>query len=80
MWLVHFLSGAEVLCMLSHFSHVRLLATPWTVAHQAPLPLGFSRKEYWSGLSCPPPGDLPDPQIELVSLMSSALAGMVLYH
>ena len=41
-----------------------LSATPWTVAHQAPLSMGFSRQEYWSGLPCPPPGDLPDPGIE----------------
>ena len=38
--------------------------TPWTVAHQAPLSMGFSRQEYWSGLPCPPPGDLPHPRIE----------------
>ena len=38
--------------------------TPWTVAHQAPLSMGFSRQEYWSGLPCPPPGDLPDPGIK----------------
>ena len=44
-------------------SHVRLLATPWTVAYQAPLS-GFSRQEYWSGLPFPSPGDLPDPGIE----------------
>ena len=50
-------------------------AIPWTVAHQAPLSLEFSRQEYWSGLPFPPPGDLPDPGIELESLMSSALAG-----
>ena len=37
---------------------------PWTVAHQAPLPMGFSRQEYWSGLPCPPPGDLPHPGID----------------
>ena len=49
--------------------------TPWTVAHQAPLSMGFSRQECWSGLPCPPPGDLPDPGIEPVSLMSPALAG-----
>ena len=48
------------------------LATPWTVACQAPLSMGFSRQESWSGLSCPPPGDLPDPEIELTS---AALAG-----
>ena len=47
----------------------------WTVAHQAALSMGFSRQEYWSGFSGPPPGDLPDPGIELASLMSSALAG-----
>ena len=40
------------------------LATPWTIAHQAPLCVGFSRQEYWSGLPCPSPGDLPDPGIE----------------
>ena len=39
-------------------------ATPWTVAPQAPLSMGFSRQEYWSGLPCPPPGDLPNPGIE----------------
>ena len=45
-------------------SHVRLFATPRTVAHQAPLSMGFSRQEYWSGLPFPSPGDLPDPGIE----------------
>ena len=45
-------------------SHVPPLATPWTVAHQAPLSSGFSRQEYWSGLPCPPPGDLLDPGME----------------
>ena len=49
--------------------------TPWTVARQAPLSMGFSRQEYWSGLPCPPPGDLPNPGIEPVSLTSPALAG-----
>ena len=49
--------------------------TLWTVAHQDPLSMGFSRQESWSGLPCPPPGDLPDPGIELASLSSSALAG-----
>ena len=53
----------------------RFVATPQTVAHQAPLFMGFSRQEYWSGLPCPPPGDLPDPGIEPASLMSPALAG-----
>ena len=45
-------------------SHVRLLATPWTVAYQAPLSMGFSRQEYWSGLPFPSSGDLPDPGIK----------------
>ena len=41
-------------------SHVQLLVTTWTVAHQAPLSMGFFRQEHWSGLPCPPPGDLPN--------------------
>ena len=63
---------------LSHFSRVRLSATLWTVAHRAPLSRGFSRQEYWSGLPCPPSGDLPDPGIKPLSLKSPALT--VLYH
>ena len=47
----------------------------WTVAHQAPLSMGFSREKYWRGLSCPSLGDLPDPGTEPASLRSSALAG-----
>ena len=47
----------------------------WTVLSQAPLSVGFSRQVYWCGLPCPPSGDLPDPGIELASLMSHALAG-----
>ena len=50
-------------CVLSHFSHGQLFVALWTVAHQAPVSMGFSRQEYWSGLPCPPPGDLPDPGI-----------------
>ena len=49
-------------------SHVQLFVTPWTVAHQAPLPIGFIRQEYWSGLPFPSPGDLPNPGIEPKSL------------
>ena len=49
--------------------------TIWTVAYQTPLSMGFSRQEYWSGLPCPPPGDVPDPGIEPISLMSPTLAG-----
>ena len=58
--------------MLSRFSHVWLSATPWTVARQAPLSMGFPRQEYWSGLPFPTPGDLPDPGVEPAS---AALAG-----
>ena len=53
-------------CMLSCFSRVRLFATQWTVALQAPRSMGFSRQEYWSGLPCPSPGDLPHPVIKPV--------------
>ena len=62
-------------CVLSSFSYVQLCVTLWTVAHQPPLFMGFCRKEHWSRLSCPPPGDLPNPGIEPRSLMSPALAG-----
>ena len=61
--------------LLSCFSRVWLFATQWTIAHQAFLFIGFSRQEYWSGLPCSPPGDLPNPGIELVFLTSPALAG-----
>ena len=52
-----------------------VFATPWIVARQAPLSMGFSRQEYWSGLPCPPPEDLPNSGIEPLSLMSPSLAG-----
>ena len=52
-----------------------LFVTPWAIAHQAPLSMEFSRQEYWSGLPCPPPGDLPDPGIKSTSLVSPGLAG-----
>ena len=65
--------------MLSHFSRVQLFATLWTLACQAPLSMGFSRQEYWSGLPFPSPGDLPHPGIEIVSLTSLALAGESLH-
>ena len=64
--------------MLSCFSCVRLFATVvivWTVAHQAPLSKRFFRQEYWSGLPCSSPEELPDPGIKPVLLMSPALAG-----
>ena len=56
-------------------SPVQLFATPWIVASQAPLPMEFSRQVYWSELPFATPGDLPDPGIELESLVSPALAG-----
>ena len=62
-------------CKLSRLSYVRLFLTLWIVACQAPPSMGFSREEYWSGLPCPPPGNLPDSGIEPLSLMSPALAG-----
>ena len=62
--------------MLSHFSHVGLFTTLWAVAHQAPLSMGFSRQEYWSGLPCPPLGELPNPGIELCLLHFR----LILYH
>ena len=57
-------------CMLNCFSYVNSVI-PGITAHQAPLPKGFSRQEYWSRLLCPPPGNLPDPGIEPMSLMSN---------
>ena len=54
---------------------LRLFATLWTVACQAPLSMGFSKKRYWSGLPFPAPGDLPDPGIKSSSLRSPALVG-----
>ena len=67
-WLV------SVVCACA-LSHVQLFVTLWTVAHQAPLSMGFSRQEYLSGLLFPPPGDLPDSGIEPTSPTSPALAG-----
>ena len=57
------------------FSRVQLFVTLWTVTHQAPLSMGFSRQDYWSGLSCLPSGDLPDSGIKPVFSVSPALAG-----
>ena len=62
-------------CCAKSLSRVWLSVTPWTVAHQAPMSMGFSRQEYWSGSPFPPPGDLPDPGIEPSSLRSPVLAG-----
>ena len=61
--------------MLSHYSRVQLLVALWIIAHQALLSMGFSSHEYWSGLPCPPPEDLPHPEIKPTSLTFPALAG-----
>ena len=68
-----YINGACI-CMLICFSCIQLCVTLWAVAHQAPLSMGFSRQEYWTGLPFPPPRDCPNPGIELMSLMSFALA------
>ena len=67
------MSMCVCVCMLSCFRRIRLCATPQTVAHQAPLSMGFSRQEYWSGLPCPPPRNFPDPGIEPRSPASPAV-------
>ena len=64
----------EVVCVLSG---VRLFSTLWSVAHQAPLSMGFSRQEYWSGLPFPPPGDLPNPGIKP---HVSCIGRRIIYH
>ena len=71
----------QVLCV-QLLSCVRFFMTPWTVALQAPLSMGFSRREYWSGLPCPPPGDIPNPGIEPESPVAPALQAdsLPLYH
>ena len=67
-------SSQFVLCVcVKLLSYILLFATLRTMACQAPLSVGFSRQEYWSGIPCPPSGDLPDPRIELKSLTSPTL-------
>ena len=73
---VHSQSNPIKMKSMKSLSRVRLFATPWTVAYQVPLSMGFSKQEYWSGLPFPSPGDLPDPGIEPAS---PELAG-ILYH
>ena len=63
--LIDFTFAYVDVCMLNCSSHIQLFVTLWTVACQAPLSMGFSRQEYWSGLPYPPPEDLPDPEIKL---------------
>ena len=57
------------------FQSLSFFVAPWTVAHQAPLPMEFSRQEYWNGSAFPAPGDLPNPGIKPASLATPALAG-----
>ena len=66
----------RTVCMPSCYNHVQHFAILWTVACQAPLSMGFSRQRYWSGLPCPPPGYLPNPEIEPMFLMFPALVGL----
>ena len=56
-----------MLLLISHFSRVQLVETPWSAGCQAPWSMGFSRQEYWNGLLCPPLGDLPNPGIKPAS-------------
>ena len=65
--------------VLSQFNHVQFLETLWTIALQAPLSMGFSRQEYWSGLPLPPSGDLPDPGIKPCISCISCIGRQVLY-
>ena len=82
----HFLSPsfkhfAMCTCLLSHFSCVWFFATLWSVAHQAPLSMEFSRQEHWSGFPWPPPSDFPTQgSKEPLSVMSSCIGRQVLYH
>ena len=69
---LHFLWEKKVKVKVKSLSRVRLFVTPWTVAHQDPPSMGFSRQEYWSGLPFPSQGDLPDPGIEPRSPASQA--------
>ena len=62
-----------LMCVVSCFSHIWVFVTLWTLTHEAPLSMGFSRQEYWSGLLCPPPGDLPNPGMEPMSLTSTCI-------
>ena len=71
-WILRIKAVIVVLCACSVVSDS---VTPWTVAHQVPLSMGFPRQEYWCGSPCPPPRDLPDPRIKRRYLMSPALAG-----
>ena len=72
---VHLIIGKISKVKVKSLSRFQLFVTPWNVAYQAPLSMGFTRQEYWSGLPFPSPGDLPNPGIELwsPSLQADAL-------
>ena len=70
--------GQDMPVVVELLSHVWLYVTPWTVAHYAPLSLGFSRQEYWSGLPCPPPGHLCNPGMEPTHVSSTG--SLILYN
>ena len=74
---LHFCSVSSVVCLwcAQTLSCVWLFVTPWIAACKASLSMGFSWQEYWSGLPFPPPGDLPNQEMEPMSLMSPALVG-----
>ena len=72
---------AESCCVVVELlSHVQLFVTPWTVARQSPLSMGFSRQEYWSGLPFPSPGNLPNPGIKPMSPASLLHGRWIVYH
>ena len=70
--IVEFYFFDSLLLLFSRQVVSNTFATPWTVVHQAPLSMGFSRQEYWNGWPFPSPGDLPDPGIEPTSAVSKA--------
>ena len=71
-------TASALCCAVLSRSVVRLCDPPWTVAHQAPLSVGFFRQEYWSGLPCPPPGDLPNPGPYNVAKIAVPNAGLTI--
>ena len=74
--MVNFMVCVFCVCMNAKLLQLCMtVVTLWTIACQASLSMGFSRQEYWSGLPCPPPGDLHDPEIKPTSVMSPALVG-----
>ena len=79
-WLRWYTSDFSTAYVLRHFNHVWLFSTPWTVSCQAPLSMGFSRQECWSGLPFASPGDFPDTGVAPASLKVSCTGRQVLYH